>query len=59
LFLQFEEVFRCKQLEERRAYLQHMKSYESLSLYPEFQDRVYVLQRLGYIDAKNSGEWIF
>jgi hypothetical protein len=55
LFIQFQEVFRCKQLEEKRAYLQYKKSYESLSSYHEFQDRVIVLQKLGYIDTKNSG----
>jgi hypothetical protein len=55
-FLQFEEVFRYKQLEEKRAYWQHMNSYESLSLYKDFEYRVCVLQRLGYIDSHNSGE---
>jgi cephalosporin-C deacetylase-like acetyl esterase len=55
VFLQFEEVFRCKQLEERRTHLQFKNSYESLSSYQEFQDKVCVLQKLGYIDSKNSG----
>jgi hypothetical protein len=56
LFFQFEEVFKYKRLEEERAHLQHMNSYRSLSLYPDFQDRVHVLQRLDYIDSNNSGE---
>ncbi|XP_021923108.1 helicase SKI2W isoform X2 [Zootermopsis nevadensis] len=50
----FEEVFRCKQLEERSKHLQFKKSYKSLSSYQEFQERVLVLQKLGYIDSKNS-----
>jgi hypothetical protein len=33
-----------------------MNSYESLSLYGDFQDRVDILQRLDYIDSDKKGE---
>nr|CAD7586424.1 unnamed protein product [Timema genevievae] len=52
---QFEEVFRSKQLEEKREYLKMMQSDKSLSLYPEYMNRVNVLQALKYVDRNNAG----
>nr|CAD7444208.1 unnamed protein product [Timema bartmani] len=51
---QFEEVFRSKQLEEKREYLKMMQSDKSLSLYPEYMNRVNVLQALKYVDRNNA-----
>ncbi|XP_069681721.1 superkiller complex protein 2 [Periplaneta americana] len=50
----FEDVFQHKQLEEQKKTLQFNKSLKSLSLYPEFENRVIVLQRLDYIDSKKA-----
>ncbi|XP_046434524.1 helicase SKI2W [Neodiprion fabricii] len=47
---QFEAVFKRKELETRRERLTFQLSHESLSLYPEYTNKVNVLRSLRYID---------
>ncbi|XP_012256914.2 helicase SKI2W [Athalia rosae] len=47
---QFEAVFTKKELEARRERLSFRLSHESLSLYPEYTNKVAVLKTLRYID---------
>ncbi|XP_063216378.1 superkiller complex protein 2 isoform X3 [Bacillus rossius redtenbacheri] len=51
---QFEEVFHRKQLAEKIEKLKILQSDQSLSLYPEYMNRVKVLQSLKYIDRNNA-----
>lgn len=53
LFFQFKEVFVYLRKERRIRNLEYFISYESLSLYPDYQNRVNVLKALGYIDDED------
>lgn len=51
----FGIVFDRKEMERKRNELQYKVSKESLSLYPDYQNKLGVLQRLKYINEQNEG----
>lgn len=53
---QFEAVFKRKEMEVRREMLSFRLSHESLSLYPEYTNKVGVLRALRYIDDDERGD---
>lgn len=52
---QLKEVFRVKSLEMKKENLEYLLSYQSMSLYADYQSRLDVLRELKYVDNKNSG----
>lgn len=48
---QYAHVHRRRRVEAKVESMRHLLSNESLSLFPEFQDRLRVLSALGYIDS--------
>ncbi|KAK5649054.1 hypothetical protein RI129_003946 [Pyrocoelia pectoralis] len=53
---QFHIVFKKKSLEDEEADLQYQLSYESMSLYPEYEKRIALLKELNYINSLNRVE---
>lgn len=51
---QVKEVFRVKVLEMKKENLEYLLSYQSMSLYADYQNRLNVLRELKYVDNKNS-----
>lgn len=54
----FLKVFKKKYLEEQRRNLQYLLSHESLSLYPDYENRIELLKRMEYVDSQNRRECI-
>lgn len=54
-FMQFAAVFERKFLEEKKSNLEFRLSNASLTLYPDYRKRIELLQKLGYVDANNTG----
>jgi len=48
-------VFERKFLEEKKSNLEFRLSNASLTLYPDYRKRIELLQKLGYVDANNTG----
>lgn len=51
---QLREVFKVKYLERKKENLKYLLSYQSMSLYADYQNRLDVLRELKYVDNKNS-----
>ncbi|KAL1501935.1 hypothetical protein ABEB36_007162 [Hypothenemus hampei] len=51
---QFNMVFERKFLEEKKARLEFKLSKASLTLYPDYQNRIDLLRYLGYVDSNNT-----
>ncbi|XP_066249016.1 superkiller complex protein 2 [Euwallacea similis] len=51
---QFKAVFERKFLEDKKANLEYRLSNASLTLYPDYQKRIELLRKLGYVDAENT-----
>lgn len=52
----FHSVFTKKSLEDKRNQLQFKLSNHSLTLYPEYESRILLLQELKYVDSQNRGK---
>jgi len=50
---QFETVFSRKFLEEKKKKLEYKLSNASLTLYPDYQNRIDLLRKLSYVDMDN------
>lgn len=53
----FSKIFKKKSLEENRRHLQYLLSHESLSLYPEYENRIVLLKRMEYVDSQNRRKY--
>ncbi|XP_047115180.1 helicase SKI2W [Schistocerca piceifrons] len=53
---QFENVFARKELERKREHLKFSQSHRSMTLFPEYEKKVKLLQKLKYIDANKCVE---
>lgn len=53
----FSKIFKKKHLEEKRRHLQYLLSHESLSLYPEYENRIELLKRMEYVDPQNRRKY--
>lgn len=53
----FLKVFKRKHLEDKRRHLQYLLSSESLSLYPEYENRIELLKRMAYVDTQNRRKY--
>ncbi|XP_057669557.1 SKI2 subunit of superkiller complex protein isoform X1 [Diorhabda carinulata] len=51
---QFSTVFKRKFLEEQKKNLEYQLSNASLSLYPDYENRIQLLKRLNYVDGQNK-----
>ncbi|CAG9764055.1 unnamed protein product [Ceutorhynchus assimilis] len=51
---QFATVFERKFLEQKKNDLEFKLSNASLTLYPDYQNRIELLRKLGYVDAENT-----
>lgn len=51
----FLSVFTKKSLEDKRNQLKFKLSNNSLTLYPEYESRILLLQELKYVDSQNRG----
>lgn len=49
----FSSIFERTFLERKREELKHFLSSASLSLYPDYENRIELLQRLNYVDMQN------
>lgn len=54
----FVKVFKKKHLEEKRRHLQFLLSHESLSLYPDYENRIDLLKKMEYVDSQNRRKYL-
>lgn len=54
----FMKVFKKMHLEEKRRHLQFLLSHESLSLYPDYENRIELLKRMEYVDSQNRRKYL-
>ena len=51
----FKSIFKRKSLEEELHESKYLLSHASMSLYPDYESRIKLLQELNYVDAENRG----
>lgn len=56
---ELKDVFRFKYLEKKKENLKYLLSYQSLSLYSDYKNRLEVLRMLNYVDSKYSGKHVY